>query len=271
MSASQLHNHRIHCNHDLNSLAHRPHLRLAHDKMTVDDIHQTMRQELKSFALTSGYKQDADERDPNYKSYGVRIPQVRGIIKNHRKDILRLSHEDRLELAQRLISSELGEEQTIAFFVLESITDYFTPDQFHLLDEFMSHIFGWSKIDGFTGGFLPPILEKYPDQMIALVNKWNKSNNVWEKRASVVLFTRKIAKSGKYNDVALSLCNNLIHDNHDLVRKGVGWSLKDMMKSDKQRIIEYIKGLRTQNVSSVITLYAIKDLSPQERKAILHP
>ncbi len=239
--------------------------------MIVQDIYETIRQELKAYALTSGYKQDADERDPRYKSYGVRIPQVRGLIKTHKKEMLRLSSEDRLKLAHQLIASEIGEEQTIAFFVLESITDDFTTDKFHLLDEFISHMFGWSKIDGFSGGFLPAILEKHPEQMIMQINKWNKSDNVWEKRASVVLFTRKVAKSGKYNDVALRLCNNLIHDKHDLVRKGVGWTLKDMMKSDKGRIINYIKTLRSQNVSSVITLYAIRDLSPEERDEILHP
>ncbi len=238
--------------------------------MNPEDIYQSIRQELKSCALRSTYKQDADERDLKYQSYGVRIPQVREIIKNHRKEILRLSNEGRLELAQKLIFSELGEEQTIAFFVLESMTNYFTPDKFHLIDEFISHMFGWSKIDGFSGGFLPAILEKYPEQIIELVNKWNKSNNVWAKRASVVLFTRKIAKSGKYNDVALSLCNNLVHDKHDLVRKGVGWALKDMMWSDKKRITEYVKDLRKQNVSSVITLYAMKDLSSEERIEILH-
>jgi 3-methyladenine DNA glycosylase AlkD len=235
-----------------------------------EDVYQSILRELKSCALNSTYKQDADERDPKYKSYGVRIPQVREIIKNHKKEILLLSYEDRLELAQKLISSEMGEQQTVAFFVLESMTDYFTPDKFHLLDEFISHMFGWSKIDGFTGGFLQRVLEKYPEPLIALVNKWNKSSTVWEKRASVVLFTRKIAKSGKYNDIALSLCSNLVHDDHDLVRKGVGWSLKDMMQSDKKRITEYVKNLRNQNVSSVITLYAMKDLSSEERKEILH-
>jgi 3-methyladenine DNA glycosylase AlkD len=238
--------------------------------MNVEDIYQSILQELKSCALSSAYKQDADERDPKYKSYGVRIPQVREIIKNHKPEILRLSHEDRLELAQKLVFSEMGEEQTIAFFVLESISAYFTPDKFHFLDQFISHMFGWSKIDGFCGGFLQRVLEKYPEQVIALVKKWNTSNNVWEKRASVVLFTRKIAKSGKYNDLALSLCANLVHDNHDLVRKGVGWSLKDMMRSDKQKITDYIKDLRKQKVSSVITLYAMKDLSSEERKEILN-
>jgi len=53
------------------------------------------------------------------------------------------------------------------------------------------------------------------------------------------------------------------------VQKGVGWSLKDMMRSDKERIVDYVIDLRTRGVSSVITLYAIKDIKGDERAEIL--
>ena len=89
------------------------------------------------------------------------------------------------------------------------------------------------------------------------------------RRASVVLFTRKVARSGKYNDVALAHCDNLKHDPEDMVRKGVGWSLKDLMRSDKKRVLDYVVSLRQQGVSSVITLYALRDIKGAERGTIL--
>ena len=89
------------------------------------------------------------------------------------------------------------------------------------------------------------------------------------RRASVVLFTRKVARSGKYNDVALAQCENLKHDPEDMVRKGVGWSLKDLMRSDKKRVLEYVMSLREQGVSSVITLYALRDIKGEERARIV--
>ena len=89
------------------------------------------------------------------------------------------------------------------------------------------------------------------------------------RRASVVLFTRKVALSGKYNDVALEHCESLKHDAEDLVQKGVGWSLKDLMRSDKKRILKYVMSLREQGVSSVVTLYALRDIKGEERAKIL--
>ena len=85
----------------------------------------------------------------------------------------------------------------------------------------------------------------------------------------VVLFTRKVASSGQFKDVALNFCENLVYDQEDLVLKGVGWSLKDMMRGDKARILDYVMDLRARGVSNVVTLYAIKDLKGDERARVL--
>lgn len=92
---------------------------------------------------------------------------------------------------------------------------------------------------------------------------------MWLRRMSVVIFTRKVAKSGQFTDIALEMCDNLIHAEEDLVQKGVGWALKDLMKADKDRILDYVRQLRRDKISSTITLYAIRDLKGQERKDFL--
>lgn len=61
-------------------------------------------------------------------------------------------------------------------------------------------------------------------------------------------FTRNTAKRGKFIDIALDLCNNLIWDQEDIVRKGVGWALKDNTCFDKKRVLEYVKDLRRKGV-----------------------
>ena len=54
-----------------------------------------------------------------------------------------------------------------------------------------------------------------------------------------------------------------------LVQKGVGWSLKDLMRNDKERIINFVIELRARGVSSVVTFNALKDIKGDERAAIL--
>ncbi len=88
-----------------------------------------------------------------------------------------------------------------------------------------------------------------------------------------MIFTRKVATSGQFTDVALELCHNLIYSEtgaaEDLVQKGIGWALKDLMKADKERILDVVRQLRRDKIPSTITLYAIRDLKGEERKAFL--
>ena len=194
---------------------------------------------------------------------------MRHIIARHRADIRNLSLQDKLDLATNLIGSGYGEQKSVALHVLEPISSCFTPDRFDVLDGLIRGLHGWSKIDSFTGSLLRNVLERHPKQLVKLVRQWNSDSDLWMRRASVVLFTRKVALSGKYNDVALEHCENLKHDTEDLVRKGVGWSLKDLMRSDKKRVLKYVMSLREQGVSSVVTLYALRDLKGEERARIL--
>jgi len=231
----------------------------------VEDLYTTIVRELEGAGRESAYPADANEPDPQYKSYGVRAEDKRNIFRANRKAIRNLEQNQQIHLAKLLIQSEFGEQQSIGLFILEPFASYFSPTRFGELDSLMRCLHGWSKVDSFTGSLLRDILFLYPDEFLNMVRIWNQDKSMWLRRASVVLFTRKVARSGEFNDFALEMCDNLIYDEEDLVRKGVGWSLKDLMYSDKERIIEYVHHLRKLGVSSVITLYAVKDLRGKER------
>ena len=85
----------------------------------------------------------------------------------------------------------------------------------------------------------------------------------------MVAFTRGIGKTGKYTDITLELCKNLINDPADLIRKAIGWTLKDIMRGDKQKVLTYVRMLRKSGAPAVITLYAMRDLTGTERAELL--
>lgn len=236
----------------------------------VDSIHNSIVKDLETAGWESRYRADADEPDPRYKSYGVRADGRKKIIRTYRNAIRGLPRQEQLELARMLIESEYGEQQKIALYILEPHADYFSPDKFEQLDGYVRYLHGWSSIDAYTGLLLRDVLFEHPDELLTLVHQWNQDEDMWLRRASVVLFTRKVATSGQFIDAALEFCENLVYDPELLVQKGVGWSLKDLMRSDKKRIIEYVIDLRARGVSSVITLYAIKDIKGSERADILN-
>jgi 3-methyladenine DNA glycosylase AlkD len=225
--------------------------------------------DLENAGKISPYKADANEPDPRYKSYGVRAPQKRAIFKHHRQAIHQLEMSQQVALAYSLIKSGLGEQQSIGLWILEPHSDYFSPTRFSELDQLVRCLFGWSKVDQFTGSLLREVLFNHPEPFLELVKSWNHDPDQWLRRASVVLFTRKVAESGQFTGFAIHNCDNLKYAPEDLVRKGIGWSLKDLMRADKQRVLDFVFQLRQQNVSSVITSYASRDLKGQERVRFL--
>ncbi len=237
--------------------------------ITVDDLYSAIVADLVAAGERSPYPADANEPDPRYKSYGVRAAGKKAILKTHRAAIRALSQAERLALARQLIYSEVGEQQSVALAILEPLADYFTPERFGELDALVRQLHGWSKIDEYTGSLLREVLLRYPDPLLALAQTWNQDADLWLRRASVVLFTRKVAKTGRFTDQALALGETLLFDPEDLVQKGVGWMLKDLLKTDRPRLLAYVKDLRQRGVSSVITLYAIRDVKGAERAAVL--
>lgn len=217
----------------------------------------------------SPYAADANEPDPRYLGYGVRAPEMKRVVSGRKAEFAPLMTEQKVELAKRLIASGYGEQKSVALALLESVPDYFSPKRFDDLEDLIRGLHGWSKIDSYTGLFLKDILEAHEAEFLRLLKAWNSDDDLWLRRASVVIFTRKVAKSGKYKDVALAHCGTLLHDPEHLAQTGVGWCLRDLMRWHKDEILDYVIDLRKQGVGSKITLYALQDIKGDERAAIL--
>ena len=58
-----------------------------------------------------------------------------------------------------------------------------------------------------------------------------------------MVFVRKIGASGEYTQYGLDACERLIANPEDLVRKGVGWALKDLMRGDRNMVLATVESL----------------------------
>jgi len=203
------------------------------------------------------------------KSYGLKEAQGKELIESYLGDFRKLSLNVRLQLVKMFYASDFSEQVNLGDAILELSMKELTPTHFDSLDEIAGFLSNWGETDWFCIRVVQPLLRKYPSQTLELLRKWNSAKSLWKRRASAVAFVRKIGESGDFTNDALELCNNLIWDKEDYVRKGVGWALKDNMRSAKRRVLDYVKSLRRKGVSSVITLYAIRDLKGKEREEVL--
>lgn len=235
---------------------------------------KTLYRKIKSDLLGSANKKAA-EKDKKYhkygdhRSYGITAPTLARILKSYKKEIRELSCKDTLALANLLYKDKIEEAILAGNFVLQTNIHCLGKSQLSFLDRALDCFCSWSTTDDFCIDVLQPVLINHRQETLSLLSKWNNSENMWKRRASVVAFVRKVGEGGEFTQPALDLCENLIWDREDLVQKGVGWCLKDLMRGEKIRVLNYVKQLRERGVPSTITLYAARDLKGKERAEIL--
>ncbi len=240
--------------------------------MKVEDLHQEVVKQLKrreNRDTAAKIVAKAKYFGINIMSYGVDGLEQKEIFESHKESLKQFTLRERLDLVKRLYSSGFSEEANFGDKILMISLDEITPTHYSLLDEIGSCLSHWGETDWFCINILQPLLRHYPEETLELLRKWNRTEHIWKQRASVVAFTRKVGQSGKFTDEVLELCENLIWSKEDYVRKGVGWALKDNMRGSKKKVLDYVKSLRERGVSSVITLYAIRDLKGTEREEVL--
>lgn len=243
--------------------------RHAHQKRSnMGDLYSKIVIELKKQSDPRKVKRDSFyHKYGGYKSYGVATPILRSLIVDWSRSMSELSCRSVLSLVHKLYSSDIEEQILLANAFLSRRLECISS--LKLVDEAADHLHTWSATDDSCGKIVQPLLMERPKEVLPLLRRWNKASSRWKRRASVVAFTRKVGESGLFVKEALELCNNLAFEEDDLIRKAVGWALKDMMRGNKRQVLAYVKKLRREGASAVVTLYAIRELRGKERQEIL--
>lgn len=96
-----------------------------------------------------------------------------------------------------------------------------------------------------------------------ILYKLVESDNLWEQRIAIVA-TWRIIRADEYDDT-LRLAEILMKHPHDLIRKAVGWMLREVGKRDREVLIDFLDRYATQ-LSRTSLRYAIEHFPPELRK-----
>lgn len=101
----------------------------------VNAIHKRIIDDLEDLGSKSKYISDANEPDVRYKSYGVRAEGKKKIISRYRQTIGNLKLFEQLKLADELMLSGYGEQQSVALSILNAHVASFDPSKFEVVDK----------------------------------------------------------------------------------------------------------------------------------------
>ena len=179
------------------------------------------------------FKTDKGEYGHGDLFLGVRAPKIRLIAKKH----IDISITD----MKTLIQSKYHEERFLGLIIL--VNKYAkTKDKknrnqlYKIYVSSFKYINNWNLVDVTC----PHVTGKHLiDKDRTILYKWAKSEDLWTKRIAMVSTFSFIRK----NDLedTFKIAEILLHDEHDLIHKAVGWMLREAGKRDIKKEETFLK------------------------------
>jgi 3-methyladenine DNA glycosylase AlkD len=177
------------------------------------------------------------------KSHGWYTADLRRAARQLRREIREQRGLDLLvEVADQLFTGFVLEEKIAAVFLLEGLDGEFGDAEFQLFESWLDRITSWADHDGLVHDLIAPMVVAKSARTKSIF-RWAKSRNRWHRRAACVALIRG-ARAKMFFPEITKLSDSLLSDKDDMVRKGLGWLLRETAKFDPKRTVPYLMNIR---------------------------
>ena len=191
---------------------------------------------------------------------GILVPEQRKVAKKH----IDLSLND----LQELLNSKIHEHRFTALLILISkyrkAGELVKEEIFHLILKNTENINNWDLVDLSAPRIIGDFLL---NRERSILYKLAKSKSLWERRISI-LSTFTFIGNNDFED-ALNISELLLHDEHDLIHKAVGWALREIGKRD-QNLEERFLNKHYFRMPRTMLRYAIEKFDEEKRQKYLN-
>jgi 3-methyladenine DNA glycosylase AlkD len=171
-----------------------------------------------------------------------------------------------VQVADQLFSGDVLEEKVMAVFLLEKLTGEFGDNEFRLFASWLDRVSSWADHDSLAHYLLSPMVAAKPTRCREVL-EWAESPNRWRRRAACVALIRG-AREQRFRAQIVRLSNQLLHDEDDMVQKGLGWLLREQAKADPARTVPYLMKIR-KKAPRLVLRTACETLPAATREVVL--
>ena len=206
------------------------------------------------------FKTGSGEYGEGDKFIGVNVPCQRKIAKKYYKEI-------NLNELEKLLRNEIHEYRSTALFMLCYKFDKATENEknfiVNLYLDNLDFVNNWDLVDASS----PTILGGYLfDKNRSLLYDLANSDNLWKQRIAIISTLYFIRRNDFYDTLAIS--ELLLHHQHDLIHKAVGWMIREVGKRDKDLAITFLLKYYTEMPRTMLR-YAIEKFDENLRQHFL--
>lgn len=185
---------------------------------------------------------------------GVRTPAMRELLKKWWIEIKEWPPEELIEFSKNLVDTKVFEANQVAFELLTKNKNAYEQLSLADLEYLGKNMDNWATTDTFS------ILisgKAWKNNQISDENvlNWLHSKNRWWRRTAIVstIPLNRGKNDGTENiNRALSFCEKVVNDRDDMVVKALSWALRELTKSDKKAVKDFMNTYRDKLAGRVV-------------------
>jgi 3-methyladenine DNA glycosylase AlkD len=199
--------------------------------------------------------------------YGVRTPLLRELAREAYAQVRHWPAPERDRFVTELWKSGMLEEGVIVSHLYRRFAKTCGEREFQLFHGWIDrYVRNWAHCDGVSTWLIAASIQNQPGLADRLA-VWTKSKNRWKRRSAAVSLIYE-AKRGRNTDAIFGICDLMMSDTDDMVRKGVGWLLKETYPKKPRETLEFLDAWRA-NAPRLVLRLAAEKMTPKHKQWLL--
>jgi 3-methyladenine DNA glycosylase AlkD len=235
--------------------------------MTVPELLQFINREFEASAdpqvaanLRWFFKENVDP-------YGVRGARIQQVVRPVYREVKNWPVTQRDQLCEALWKTGKLESGILVTHLYRRFRKHCGAREFAVFERWLDrYVKNWAHTDGVASWLLAASIENDPALIHRLFN-WPRAPSRWKRRAAAVALIQE-AKSGRHTEAIFKIAEMLFPDEDDMVRKGLGWLLKETYPKRPEATVEFLRERQPQ-ISRLTLRYAAEKMTPEDKKKIL--
>jgi|GEM_PF-1236670 len=233
----------------------------------IERLQSELHEELLPF-IEPAYAEKIQQLVPSHWSaLGVRVPKLRALAADLRKRHPRVITSDLILLTDHVFAGRCREEVLcVLFWLTASIKKEPAAPLWAAIDGWIKLIADWEVCDQLAMGLGALLVDENPRRVADLVD-WTGSPNPWRRRFTVATAAALNQKGRSNVDATLQICAQLLQDDAPMVRKTVGWALREACKKEPRAVFGFLYEKRNEAERSILREGSQK--LPAEQRALI--
>lgn len=185
---------------------------------------------------------------------GCTNPDIKLVIKGLKEMYGQMESEGWLELAVKLVETDIIECQGLAYELIGKTKKLWSSVTMDHILKLKRNLDNWASVDGF-GVYVTGVQWRLGTITDQWIHNLLSSEDVWERRLAVVsTVALNLASRGGTGDTSrtIAVCEQVVDDRQDMIVKALSWALRSLIKFDREAVSEFIGSHRDKLANRVI-------------------